>query len=348
VYRVLFCILAFPTAALLTDRLRRPGSSLYLLDVPNERSLHSQPTPRTGGIAILVAAYLGAMITAMFLQIRLIELACFGGIGLFVAGVSFLDDRFDLPPVYRLATHIIAASLVLMVNVNLVGVQFAGLQLTLPRYVTIPIALLFIVWMINLYNFMDGMDGFAGGMTVFGFGTFALLGWRAGHEAFVAANLSLTAAAAGFLLLNFPPARIFMGDVGSTTLGFFAAAFMLWAQSDRIFPFWAGIVVFSPFIVDATVTLLRRILQKERIWQGHRSHYYQRLVQLGWKHRKTVLWEYFLMMMCASSTVWAVHLSPLGQWLLLGFWAIVYVVLTVLVLRLEHSEAGPEAGIRDR
>ncbi len=157
---------------------------------------------------------------------------------------------------------------------------------------------LFTVWMINLYNFMDGMDGLAGGMAMFGFGVFAVMGWMAGHDTFFFISLIIAAASAGFLSFNFPPARIFMGDIGSSTLGFLVSALSLWGARDGVFPVWIAVLVFSPFIIDATVTLFRRQLRGERVWQAHREHYYQRLVRMGWGHRKTVLVEYAFMATC--------------------------------------------------
>jgi UDP-N-acetylmuramyl pentapeptide phosphotransferase/UDP-N-acetylglucosamine-1-phosphate transferase len=191
--------------------------------------------------------------------------------------------------------------------------------------------------MINLYNFMDGMDGFAGGMAVIGFSTLAWLG-RA-DAGFAAVCLTVAAASAGFLIHNFPPAKIFLGDTGSTTLGFLAAACSLWGSKADLFPFWVALLVFSPFIVDATVTLLRRLLRGEKVWEAHRKHYYQRLVLLGWGHRRTVLVEYALMLACAGSAELAIHLSPAGQATLAAGWLLIYGLLMWGVGRLERRRA---------
>jgi len=197
--------------------------------------------------------------------------------------------------------------------------------------------LLFVTWAINLYNFMDGMDGFAGGMAVIGFSTLAWLGRV--DEPFMNVCLIVAAANAGFLIHNFPPAKIFMGDTGSTALGFLVAACSLWGSKSGLFPFWVAILVFSPFIVDATATLLRRLLRGERVWEAHRTHYYQRLVLLGWGHRRTVLAEYGLMLACAGSAVVAVHLPPAGQWVLIVGWIVIYSFLMWGVGRLERRHA---------
>ena len=209
-----------------------------------------------------------------------------------------------------------------------------GLESEWPVVVGAVFAWLFVVWMTNLFNFMDGMDGFAGGMAVIGFGALAGLGGLAGDQGFALLCGSVAAAAAGFLVFNFPPARIFMGDVGGSTLGFLAAALILWADREGLFAWWVGVLVFSPFVVDATVTLIRRILRGEAPWRAHRSHCYQRIVQRGWGHRRTVLWEYALMFACAGSALWSFRQPMDIQWGVIGAWAFVY---TGLILAVDHA-----------
>jgi UDP-N-acetylmuramyl pentapeptide phosphotransferase/UDP-N-acetylglucosamine-1-phosphate transferase len=185
---------------------------------------------------------------------------------------------------------------------------------------------------------MDGMDGLAGGMTVVGFGTFAILAWQTDDFLFASLSLIIAASAAGFLVFNIPPAKIFMGDTGSSTLGFLVAAFSLWATRNKIFPIWVTVLIFSPFIVDATVTLLRRLLRHEKIWKAHKSHYYQRLVRLGGGHRRTLLWEYVLMVACAASAFYAKQLSIQGQQLLIISWFVIYVLILLYIPRLEIAK----------
>lgn len=323
-------------AALLVRQFCNPGSRLHILDHPNERSLHTRPTPRTGGVAILGGLVAGLAVYGLAVGFP-------SGVGWMVAGaavialLSFVDDRRGLGVRVRLLGHFTGAGLVVIGGFALPDMNLPGLILPWPEWAGSAVALVFLVWMVNLYNFMDGMDGFAGGMGVAGFGTMALLGALAGDSAFLAVNAVIASAVAGFLVFNFPPARIFMGDTGSAALGLLAGGMSLWGARDGVFPFWVAVLVFAPFIVDATVTLLRRLLRGERIWQAHRSHYYQRLVQSGWSHRKTVLHEYLLMLACGASGVLALGLSPARQWLLIGFWCAVYATLMVFVSRLERS-----------
>jgi UDP-N-acetylmuramyl pentapeptide phosphotransferase/UDP-N-acetylglucosamine-1-phosphate transferase len=292
-------LLVFAVSALATHRLARAGPRRWLLDHPNERSLHQRPTTRSGGLAITLGILLGGIGTGILTATFLVALMLvFAGFGI---------DALSLP----------------------------GMRWQLLPWLAIVVTCLYVAWLINLYNFMDGMDGFAGGMAVFGFGTFALLGALHGHTVFAGLSGVVAAAAGGYLLFNFPPARIFMGDAGSSLLGFLAAGLSLWASVEEIFPLWVAVLVFSPFIVDATVTLGRRLWRRERVWEAHKSHCYQRLVQLGWGHRKTVLWEYLLMLLCSVSAVVALTIGPTQQWWLLISWIIVYVILIALVNWLE-------------
>jgi len=182
----------------------------------------------------------------------------------------------------------------------------AGLLLGRIELGWAPIAVVAVVWMTNLYNFMDGMDGLAGGMAVFGFGFLAMAAWFAGNTPLALMNASIAAAAVAFLLFNFHPARMFLGDAGSTTFGFLAAGLGLIGWRDGAWSIWFPVLIFSPFIVDATVTLVRRAMQRERFWLAHRGHYYQRLVLSGWGHRKTAFTAYGLMILCGI-LAWAYH-----------------------------------------
>ncbi len=318
-------------ARLLITAGRRAG----LVAVPNERSLHDHPVPHTGGLAILASILVGAPVAAVgYGTVPPAGWTAIAAGALLVAGVSLVDDWRGLSPLIRLAVHLAAAVL-------LAG---AGFLLPLDRVIspsqtstvlTVLATVVGVVWMTNLYNFMDGMDGFAGGMTVFGFGFLAAFGVL-GNEPFYAAVMAvISGGALGFLAWNFPPARIFMGDTGAATLGFLAAASALWGVRDGLFPFWVPVLVFSPFIVDSSVVLLRRLLRGERVWQAHRSHYYQRLVQAGWGHRKTVLVEYVLMLLAGLSALIFRDLDPAGLVLLLVAWASLYAGAITLVHRIE-------------
>ena len=306
-----------------SGRMARPDAPLQLLDRPNERSLHTQPTPRTGGIAICGGICLGWIALPLTAQLSTALYPIAAG-ALIVMAVSLADDRYGLSPLLRLGGHLIAAGVLLVGGFVPAELSYPGGTWQWHPAVAVSLVALLVVWMINLYNFMDGMDGFAGGMAAIGFGVMGLLGWNQEVFAFAGAALVVAAAAGGFLVCNFPPARIFMGDSGSATLGFLAAGFALWGVREQVFDLWVPLLIFSPFVVDATVTLVRRALKRERLWEAHCSHYYQRLVRMGWGHRRTVLAEYALMGFCAASAVFGSYAGLTCQWALLVLWAVVY------------------------
>lgn len=327
-------VIIISVTAGLTKRFTNTNSYFYHLDHPTDRSLHVDPTPRTGGVAIVLVSFIAISLFEIFIGSDY-TLTKMWTLALIVAGISFLDDRSSLSPALRLFIHVSVGIFVVL----LVGMpdtfQIPGLIIDMPGIVSSTLLVLFIVWFINLYNFMDGMDGLAGGMSVIGFGAISWMAWDGGNTALALTSLIVASASAGFLILNFPPAKIFMGDTGSSYLGFMAAWFLLWAERERTFPIWAGLLIFSPFIVDATVTLLIRALKREPIWRAHKQHFYQKLVQTGWGHRKTVLGEYTLMILCASSALIAVKQPPVVQWAVLALWAVTYIILMMLISKIE-------------
>jgi UDP-N-acetylmuramyl pentapeptide phosphotransferase/UDP-N-acetylglucosamine-1-phosphate transferase len=264
------------------------GNTLKILDRPNCRSLHTTPVSRTGGLGMLP----GILISWVLLPAAL-PLPAWIGVSL-LAAVSFADDVLTLPVWWRLLTH------------SVVAAWFAAVLLADAHgWLIATVVTVAIVWMINLYNFMDGSDGLAGGMTLIGFGYYGLAAWLVGNETFAMLNFCIVAAAAAFLLFNFHPARIFMGDVGAIPLGFLAASFGILGWTNGLWTLWLPLLVFSPFIADASVTLAKRCLRREKIWQAHREHYYQRLVQSGFGHYNTALFGYVLMLAAGASAVWA-------------------------------------------
>ena len=295
----------------------------FILDHPNERSLHSVPTPRTGGIAICLSIVGIGILVAILFDTRSSLIWLLSAIFIVVL-VSFFDDKYDINVGFRLFIHGLSAGLLILGGYQLRTIQLPGWELELSTGFSVILSFFFTLWMINLYNFMDGIDGLAGGMAAFGFLAFGLFGLMANEALFSALCFVVAASSGGFLLFNFPPAKIFMGDIGSSLLGLLAAAFTLWGGEKDIFPFWIGVLVFSPFIVDTTVTLIQRLFRGEKIWCPHRMHYYQKMVQYGWGHKRTVLWEYTLMLACACTALIAIGLDVYSQWLVIMFWSIVF------------------------
>lgn len=314
--------------------LAGPDAPIRMLDQPNERSLHATPVPRTGGIAICAALSFGWIASLLIGSGGAIPAQILSA-AVVVAAVATLDDRYSLSPALRLLVQF-GAAMILVQDGFVIQDDLVPGPVSIPEWAAVAITVMVALWLTNLYNFMDGMDGFAGGMAVIGFGTLAALGWSQGDGLFAGATLAVVAAVAGFLWFNFPPARIFMGDSGSTTLGFLVAAFAVWGSRRGVAPVWVTLVVFSPFVVDATVTLIRRALRGEPVWRAHRSHYYQRLVQLGWSHRRTVLVEYCVMLMCAAAAFSLVGSDVMTQWTVLAVLAFGYFCAALAVHRMEH------------
>jgi UDP-N-acetylmuramyl pentapeptide phosphotransferase/UDP-N-acetylglucosamine-1-phosphate transferase len=301
------------------------------MDQPNKRSLHDKPMPRLGGVGIISGILFTAFMTYRLSGTEpisaLLPILC--GFTIIIS-ISLLDDIYQAPVLLRLIMHFTGAILVVYGGMTLATLLITGWSLHLSAAVVTSFSILFIVWMTNLYNFMDGMDGLAAGMGIIGFGTFAILGWLANALQFAQMSAGIAAACGGFLCMNFPPAKIFMGDLGSASLGFLAAVLMLWASHYNIFPLWVGIIVFSPFIVDATWTLVSRVIRGERFWRAHQEHFYQRLARLGWGQQRIVLSEYALMLVCGLLAI----ILNMINWSLIQIFGLGFVLLAFLGLGL--------------
>lgn len=303
-------VLAFVVTFGLIALMLKSGVARMALDHPNQRSLHASPVPRTGGLAVIGGILSGWMLLG-FSPLFWI----FAGIGGLLLVVSFVDDLVGLSVGWRFLTHFLAAFILL-----------AFIPLPGGYYGLIPVAL-FIVWMINLYNFMDGADGLAGGMAFFGFGFYGLGAWLAGDLAFAVTAWVISLSALAFLFFNFSPAKIFMGDGGSIPLGFFAAGLGLFGWAQGYWAWWFPLLVFSPFILDASTTLAKRIFRREQVWQAHREHYYQRLVRMGYSHRGVAWREFALMGVVGVSALWG-NGQPGGiQIFMVSMWGAVYLLL---------------------
>jgi len=286
----------------------------FALDKPNSRSLHVSPTPCTGGLGLVAGMLLGTGIS-----IGLMQPAIWIALGLAV--LSLVDDRWHVPVLVRLSGHLLATAL------------FVFLLGDWPSMLVIMFLILGLGWMTNLYNFMDGADGLAGGMTVFGFGAYAIAAGLQGHNDIGALALCVASAGAGFLVFNFPPARIFMGDVGAIPIGFLAGAIGLLGWREGVWPPVFPVVVFAPFIADATVTLAKRAMRKEPVWRAHREHYYQRLILGGWSHRRAAVAEYVLMAVCAVAGLFVVFAEPAAQITTIVTLMLILIVLMAMVDR---------------
>lgn len=310
-----YALVPAAVTALFIALARRASWSALLSDHPNERSLHATPTPRLGGLGVLAGALPFAALAAD--GPLAVALACAVALAL----VSFLDDLRSLPIEVRLPAHAVA-SLTVVLAIGSIGRW---------TWVEAAVAVAAITWMANLYNFMDGADGLAGGMAVIGFAALALAAHAAGHAPLALASLAIASAAAGFLVHNLPPARVFLGDCGSVPLGFLAGSLGAYGVAVAAWPAWLPLLVFSPFIVDATVTLGRRLARREPVWKAHRSHCYQRLVLAGWSRARLVGAAYALMLAAAASALWALREGSATRYAIILAWLAVYSLLLLFL-----------------
>jgi UDP-N-acetylmuramyl pentapeptide phosphotransferase/UDP-N-acetylglucosamine-1-phosphate transferase len=277
-------------STILTGLVRR----LEIIDDPNERSSHSRPTPRGGGIGLVIMTLIGLIGSQIIWQLTSWRgLMFYLGAATLVAVVSWLDDLKSLSARSRFLVHFLAAGLVIAgwghweeVNLPLLGSIYIGQGGLL-------LALLWIVGLTNAYNFMDGIDGIAGGQALVAGIGWATVGWMIEDKFVFATGGLLAASSMGFLFYNWSPAKIFMGDVGSAFLGFTFAAVPVMATPsapiNRASMFLIGILLLWPFILDTGFTLLRRLTKGENIFQAHRSHFYQRMVIAGYSHQIVTL-----------------------------------------------------------
>ena len=265
-------------AALLTLIIRKSALHKDLLDVPNDRSLHTVPTPRGGGAAIVLVfiAAIIALMAADYVEAK--NAVILIGCGAIIALTGFLDDRQMLSHARsRLALHFVAALIAVSALDGLPTLPVFGTDVSLGFFGGV-LATVYLVWLLNLFNFMDGIDGISGAEVVSVCGAAAFLIHRTTHDYNIASlPLVLAAATLGFLVFNWPPAKIFMGDVGSGFVGFIIGVFSLIAAKNVGSLGWVWVILLGVFIVDATVTLIGRLVRKQKPHVAHRSHAFQHL-----------------------------------------------------------------------
>ena len=273
-------IFLFIFSFILTYFIKEHAIKNSLVAEINDRSSHSVPTPHGGGIAIAITWFLGL---SYLFYTNNIDTSLYYALmsGVIISVISYLDDLFELSAKVRLTVQTLVAILGLyfLGGFNEIDLFFFSIE---NQIITNIFAFFMIVWFINLYNFLDGIDGYAGSEAIFlGIAGFILFG----GEHF----LVLIAATLGFLVWNWHKAKIFMGDVGSTLLGYNVAIFTIYYANQEASNLWIWIILFGLFWFDATLTLFRRYRNKEKLSEAHKKHAYQRLNQSGWAHDKVVL-----------------------------------------------------------
>ncbi|HGM5550695.1 TPA: glycosyltransferase family 4 protein [Pseudomonas putida] len=319
---------------LTTGALRKYALARSLIDVPNARSSHSVPTPRGGGVAIVLSFLIALPVllwaddTAWQIVVALL------GAGSWIAVIGFLDDHGHIAARWRLLAHFAGAFWALFWIGGMAPINMFGYSVNLGGFGYV-IGAFYLVWMLNLYNFMDGIDGLASVEAICACLGACLVYWIAGHDSLAAAPLLLTMAVLGFLAWNFPPAKIFMGDAGSGFLGIVLAVLSLYAAwTDQAF-LWAWLILLGVFVVDATFTLARRLLRGDKVYEAHRSHGYQYASRKFRSHRVVTL------AIAAINLLWLVPVAILvAMHYLDGLTGLLlaYVPLVLLALKFHAGE----------
>ncbi len=328
---ILGLILVVLSSYSLTALVRFYALKKNILDIPNERSSHSVVTPRGGGLAVAATFIFALLFMAIFEIVSLnVAVALVGG-GLMIAAIGWIDDKNSVSPRLRLVVHFLAAiwALYWLGGFTRMDIGFTTVHLGWAGSV---LAAVGIVWMINLYNFMDGIDGIAGTEAISvaicaGF----LLFWS-GSQGLAGVCIILALAVGGFLVWNWPPARIFMGDVGSGFLGYVFAVLAIISDKSSSVPVIIWLMLLGVFIADATITLFRRMARGEKLSQPHRTHVYQLAVQAGYSHKQVTLVVLFINIMLGMAAVGAIQYRGYLLWIVLA----AFILLTMVHFLLAH------------
>lgn len=335
---IVLLLAVFACSWLMTLVLRRYALAKSLMDIPNERSSHKLPTPRGGGVSIVLGFVLSMPVLASLDGAGYHALYHILGAGLLVAIIGFADDHGHIAARWRLLGHFMAAAWVLFGLHGLGQIQVFGAPVDLGWLGNV-LAAFYLVWMLNLYNFMDGIDGIASAQAIFVSVAGSAIAWLTGNFSLVAMPLILAAAVAGFFVWNFPPARIFMGDAGSGFLGLILGVLSLEAGRQAPELLWSWLILLSVFIVDATVTLFRRLSRREKIYQAHCSHAYQYAARHYSSHKTVTL------AVLAINLLWLLPLALIvGVGLLDGIVGCVLAYAPLVALAIRFNAGGSEPG----
>ncbi|WP_145315181.1 glycosyltransferase family 4 protein [Pseudomonas sp. SJZ080] len=323
----------------LTAALRRYALSRSIIDIPNARSSHTIPTPRGGGVAIVVTFLLSLPVFGVLGLVPWQQLIAIGGSGAIVAVIGFMDDHGHIAARWRLLGHFAAGIWALAWLGGLAPVVFFGITLNL-HWIGNCLAVVYLVWLLNLYNFMDGIDGIASVEALSACLSACLLYGLSGASMLIWGPLTMAVAVVGFLYWNFPPARIFMGDAGSGFLGIALGVLSLqaaWVSSDL---FWAWLILLGVFIVDATFTLIRRLLRGDKVYEAHRSHAYQFASRQYGKHLPVTL------AVGAINLFWLLPIAYcVTQLGLDGTWGVVIAYAPLIILASKYHAGQLEASV---
>jgi len=319
-FDIYLVIAAFVLGAGITALMRVYAQRADLLDVPNQRSSHLVATPRGGGLSIVIV-FVGALICLnVFGKLPTDAFSSLLVGGVLVAGIGFADDHGHIPAKWRFLVQIIAATIAVAILGGLPDIRLGDHVVDLGPLGD-AMAVVFTVWFVNLYNFMDGIDGIAAVEAVCIAGS-ALVIASVGDSGFVSSLLVVFAATVlGFLVWNWPPAKIFMGDVGSGFVGFVLAVLAIISGNLGVLPIWCWLILAGVFVVDATITLVTRMVNGEEWYAAHNSHAYQKASRRLKGHRPVTLAVFAINVLWLLPIAWLAAAHPeFGWWLTAAAW----------------------------
>lgn len=293
VHVIVGLFLVFLSSIVVTECVRRYALKHSVIDEPNERSSHSVSTATGGGLSIGLSFLIAIVLLAVYSLLPVNLAVALGGGALLVSLTGWLDDHRNIATMWRVILYLLAAVWAVFWAGGLDSISLGIYELPLP-YIGNVLAVLWISWLTNLYNFMDGTDGLAGVQATTTAFLSGILFWLSAQHGLALICFVLLAASSGFLVWNWPPAKIFMGDVGSCLLGFSFGTLALIGEKTGSVPALIWLIMLAVFVCDATLTLIRRIVLRERWYAAHKSHAYQRYVQMGASHKKLALSVLFI------------------------------------------------------
>ncbi len=332
---------ALAVASLATPVVRSAGRRLGLIDQPNERSSHLIPTPRTGGYAVLAGVIVGISFGMRTLDQRACMIIAAAAL---IAVVGGIDDRRHLSQGPKFVSQCVAAAIVMFAGGLIVRDLGAyGLELD-SVLIAVPLTLLWLVGYTNAFNFMDGVNGIASAHAIVAGGVLAALAARHGDSGGAVLGLAIAGGAAGFLPWNLPFGSIFMGDIGSATLGFLLASLVVRHSLVHGGAFLPALLPLTPFILDPAITFARRVVNRERVFSAHRTHFYQRLNQSGWSHaRVSSLWTLLALVSAVPAIVW----EDLGEASRAGAAGLVVLLHLIVFLWIHWREKQGQSELRE-
>jgi Fuc2NAc and GlcNAc transferase len=309
VIKFLVIAICFAASAVLTRYLIGHAKQRQFLDIPNERSSHSTPTPTGGGVSIVVIFISFILVAELIFNVTVDEVFVLAFTGSVMAVVGYIDDHLQISAQWRLLVHFLVSLVLLLSLKQLPELSVFGYQWQ-SGWLLSGLYLIALVWLLNLFNFMDGIDGIAGVQAVTALLGAALILWSAGSSYWPIILMALSASILGFLVFNWPPAKIFMGDAGSNFLGFMLGALALITASTGLINLWAWLILLAIFIGDSTLTLLRRVKQGDKLYEAHRSHAYQILSRRWNSHVPVTLLVLCVNLIWLLPLAWAASVWP--------------------------------------